>query len=61
MTVLAKHGLELDLFIDEYDHFANNILVEDGEAAYRELTHGGGFFKSFFALLKGRPAAPAAS
>ncbi|WP_200335727.1 DUF29 family protein [Thiocystis violacea] len=52
MTVLAKHGLELFLFVDEYDHFANNILVEDGEAAYRELTHGGWFFKTFFTLLK---------
>ena len=52
-AVLAQRQLPLYLFIDEYDHFANNLLVSDGEAAYRELTHGGGFFKSFFALLKG--------
>ena len=52
-TFLAQRQLQLYLFIDEYDHFANNILVNQGEAAYRELTHGGGFFKSFFALLKG--------
>ncbi|MDQ5909640.1 MAG: hypothetical protein QG599_1735 [Pseudomonadota bacterium] len=51
--VLAQHELQLYLFIDEYDNFANNLLVNQGEAAYRELTHGGGFFKSFFALLKG--------
>lgn len=52
-AVLAQRQLPLYLFVDEYDHFANNLLVDDGEAAYRELTHGGGFFKSFFALLKG--------
>jgi hypothetical protein len=52
-AVLAENPLPLYLFIDEYDHFANNLLVTDGEAAYRELTQGGGFFKTFFALLKG--------
>jgi hypothetical protein len=52
-TILAQRQLPLYLFIDEYDNFANNLLVTEGEAAYRELTHGGGFFKSFFALLKG--------
>ncbi len=52
-TVLAQRQLPLYLFIDEYDNFANNLLVNEGEAAYRELTHGGGFFKAFFALLKG--------
>lgn len=52
-AVLAQRQLSLYLFIDEYDNFANNLLVTEGEAAYRELTHGGGFFKGFFALLKG--------
>ena len=52
-AVLAEQGLSLYLFIDEYDNFANNLLVSQGQEAYRELTHGGGFFKSFFALLKG--------
>ncbi len=52
-SVLAQGQMPLYLFIDEYDNFANNLLVTDGEAAYRELTHGGGFFKTFFALLKG--------
>ncbi|MBK1707452.1 AAA family ATPase, partial [Halochromatium glycolicum] len=40
------------LFIDEYDNFANNILVNAGREAYRELTHSSGFFRDFFALLK---------
>jgi len=52
-AILAQRQLSLYLFIDEYDHFANNLLVSQGETAYRELTHGDGFFKSFFALLKG--------
>ena len=47
-----KHGLSLYLFIDEYDNFANNILVNAGRVAYRELTHSSGFFRDFFALLK---------
>ncbi|UCH93897.1 MAG: AAA family ATPase [Candidatus Aminicenantes bacterium] len=39
--------------IDEYDNFANTILSTAGEGAYRELTHGEGFFRAFFNVLKG--------
>ncbi|NEX15369.1 MAG: hypothetical protein C1943_01715 [Halochromatium sp.] len=49
---LRELGLALYLFIDEYDNFANKLLVQAGPAAYRELTHGSGFFRDFFALLK---------
>ncbi|NEX19639.1 AAA family ATPase [Thiorhodococcus mannitoliphagus] len=49
---LKAGGLSLYLFIDEYDNFANNILVNAGSEAYRELTHSSGFFRDFFALLK---------
>ncbi len=45
-------GQSLYLFIDEYDNFANNLLVNAGPAAYQELTHGSGFFRNFFAMLK---------
>ena len=41
------------LFIDEYDNFTNHVLAYHGREAYRELTHGGGFFKHFFSTLKG--------
>jgi len=41
------------LLIDEYDNFANIILTTHGQAAYHELTHGAGFFRYFFNLLKG--------
>ena len=45
-------GLALYLFIDEYDNFANNLLVREGRDKYQELTHGGGFFRHFFRVLK---------
>jgi hypothetical protein len=43
----------LYLFIDEYDNFANQILAHEGAQIYQELTHGAGFFRHFFAELKG--------
>lgn len=45
--------LKIYLLIDEYDNFANTILTTEGESAYRTLTHGGGFYRFFFNLLKG--------
>ena len=40
------------VLIDEYDNFANTILAHRGPDAYHALTHGGGFFRNFFATLK---------
>ncbi|MBR4675917.1 MAG: AAA family ATPase [Victivallales bacterium] len=40
------------ILIDEYDNFSNRLLAQAGSVAYRELCHGTGFFKTFFALLK---------
>ena len=48
----GDHGIALYVLIDEYDHFANTILAHHGEAAYRGVTHGGGFYRNFFATLK---------
>jgi len=39
------------VFIDEYDNFSNTSL-STGENAYQDLTHGEGFFRSFFNVLK---------
>ena len=47
-----REGVRLCLLIDEYDNFANTILAGEGAAAYRRLTHGGGFFRDFFATVK---------
>ena len=49
-------GVRLLVLIDEYDNFANTILAGEGEAAYHQLTHGSGFFRDFFATLKGGTA-----
>ena len=48
----AKHGIPLYVLIDEYDNFANTILAHRGAAAYESFTHGGGFYRNFFATLK---------
>lgn len=54
MVLDLFRGLEQKLLvmIDEYDNFANTLLSTSGEAAYRGLTHGEGFFRSFFNALK---------
>ena len=48
----AKQGIALYVLIDEYDNFANSILAHRGTEAYHSFTHGGGFYRSFFATLK---------
>lgn len=53
LQVMADEELPFYLFIDEYDHFANNLLATEGRESYQRLTHGGGFFRHFFTLLKG--------
>ena len=48
-----RRGILLYVLIDEYDNFANTVLAHHGERAYHGFTHGGGFFRNFFATLKG--------
>jgi hypothetical protein len=43
---------KLYVIIDEYDNFSNTILSNLGQEAYQKLTHGPGFFRSFFNSLK---------
>ncbi len=45
-------GQKLYVLIDEYDNFSNTILATAGKGAYQKLTHGPGFFRSFFNVLK---------
>ena len=47
-----REGIPLYVLIDEYDNFANTILAGEGAEAYYAFTHGGGFYRSFFATLK---------
>lgn len=45
-------GYQLYLIIDEYDNFTNNILNNEGEGTYHELTHATGFYRDIFKLFK---------
>jgi hypothetical protein len=46
-------GHKLYVIIDEYDNFANTILSEAGEQEFQRITHGTGFLRAFFNVLKG--------
>ena len=49
---LSDINLSYYLLIDEYDNFANNILMHHGDEVYKELTHSVGFLRTFFAVIK---------
>ena len=49
----SEQGIRLYMLVDEYDNFANTMLAHQGTDAYQKLTHGGGFYRNFFAALKG--------
>ena len=42
----------LYVIIDEYDNFANQLIVSNNDRLYRELTSDDGFLKTFFKTLK---------
>ena len=48
----GDHDIPLYVIIDEYDNFANTVLAYHGAEAYHSFTHGGGFYRNFFATLK---------
>lgn len=52
--VSASHQ-KLYLLIDEYDNFANEVLIsqDQGEQRYRELLSGEGIVKTLFQIIKG--------
>ena len=53
-TQCEKTGQRIYLFIDEYDHFTNQILAnKQHEKRYREQTHGEGYLRKFFDTIKG--------
>ena len=52
-TELKSKHVSFYLIIDEYDNFANNVLIEHNEDIYRKITHSGGFLRNFFTLIKG--------
>ena len=49
----SRTGQSIYLFIDEYDHFTNDILANPAtEAAYKAETHGEGTIRTFFNAIK---------
>jgi len=52
LTLCQIAKQKIYIIIDEYDNFANTILSTAGEKGYEDLTHGVGFFRTFFAALK---------
>ena len=49
----VKTNAKIYLFIDEYDHFTNNILSDaTREKEYRKETHGTGYLRTFFDTIK---------
>ena len=55
----GEHAIPLYVLIDEYDNFSNNVLARHGERAYHTVTRDEGFFRGFFATLKGGTASGA--
>ncbi len=53
LDYVGAMGHKVYILIDEYDNFTNTILATIGQAAYHQVTHGTGFFRSFFNILKG--------
>ena len=50
----SEAGQQIYLFIDEYDHFTNDILADPAtEQAYKSQTHGTGALRQFFNVVKG--------
>jgi len=53
LNYIGYEGLKVYVLIDEYDNFTNTILATVGQSHYQKLTHGTGFFRFFFSILKG--------
>ena len=51
--ICSDANQKIYLFIDEYDHFTNNILTDAARLdEYRSETHGAGYLRTFFNTIK---------
>lgn len=53
-----KGNLPIYLFIDEYDNFTNTILSTYGTEYYTKATHGEGYIRYFFNVIKAATTGP---
>ena len=49
---MKKNNLKLYILIDEYDHFANRLLIQNENDYKNIITDKTAFFKEFFTILK---------
>lgn len=54
----SKGGIRIYLLIDEYDNFTNTILSTYGTERYHQATHGEGFIRGFFNIIKAATTGP---
>lgn len=52
ISQMSNRQIKYYLLIDEYDNFANNILADHGKDRYEKITHGTGFLRNFFTIIK---------
>jgi hypothetical protein len=53
LSVAARSGLPpLNIIIDEYDNFTNQLLTTHQDCLYKELTTGDSFLRTFFKVIK---------
>uniref|UniRef100_UPI0040577B60 AAA family ATPase n=1 Tax=Candidatus Electrothrix sp. TaxID=2170559 RepID=UPI0040577B60 len=50
--IQARNLPPIYLIIDEYDNFANQLVITNRDQLYQQLTADDGFFKTFFKTLK---------
>ncbi len=56
MTAVSQTPHKLYLLIDEYDNFANEVLMADArQADYEALLYGEGLLKTVFKAVKAAP------
>ncbi|EIJ36852.1 AAA family ATPase [Thiothrix nivea] len=57
-NIVGSSGQRIYLLIDEYDNFANEVLVRDphNSRRYQDLLEGEGILKSLFKIIKGSAA-----
>ena len=55
-----KNKGKIYLLIDEYDNFTNTILSTTGKERYQAVTHGEGFYRHFFNVIKSGTTGPGA-
>ena len=48
-----SRGFPIYLIIDEYDNFTNTLIRSVGTEPYRSITHGTGFYRTWFKRFKG--------